>query len=46
LGPGAEPLVSAELIRLFGLEDTNQSHTALGDSCTILGALRHLQSLR
>ncbi|MFP6736886.1 MAG: 3'-5' exonuclease [Rhodospirillales bacterium] len=46
LGPGAEPPVSAELMRLFGLEDTNQSHTALGDSRIILGTLRHLQSLR
>ena len=46
LGLGAEPPVSAKLMRLFGLEDTNQSHAALGDSRTILGALRHLQKLR
>jgi DNA polymerase III epsilon subunit-like protein len=45
LGPGAEPPVSAELARLFGLPDAHRGHTALGDSRAILDVLRHLQSL-
>lgn len=46
LGPSGEAPVSADLARLFGLTDSHQSHTALGDSRTILDALRHLQGLR
>lgn len=46
LGPGGQAPVSADLARQFGLTETHQSHTALGDSRTILDALRHLQSLR
>ena len=46
LGRGGEAPVSADLASLFGLAVTHQSHTALGDSRTILDALRHLQSLR
>lgn len=46
LGPDGEAPVSADLARLFGLNDSHQSHTALGDSRTILDALRHLQGLR
>jgi len=40
------PPVSGDLARRFGLADTQQIHTALGDSRTIVNALRHIQSLR
>ena len=46
LGPGGEAPVSADLARLCGLADSHQSHTDLGDSRTILDALRHLQNMR
>jgi len=46
LGPEGEAPVSADLARLFGIAESQPSHTALGDSRTIVDALRHLQSLR